>query len=352
MTMQNFFARCVTGLVVLAVLVFSGCHKADDKPAGGAPGDGAASGAKTAAELIEAVAAQYGKAEQYSDNAVLRWQYLDGDAWHETTEPLSTQFGRPNRLALKARGLTLTCDGKQLQATMRDEATNNFDNQLLTQPAPPTLTFNDLTTDNVVAGMLGGDIIDSAPWPLRWLLGDTAWTKALSDGAVFLEDATVYGKTCRRVKTGPASGGAVLWIDPAAMLVLRVELPPPDPQLGLRKPVVDYTDASVGPAAKLTPESFVFAPPDGAKKVRFFVPPPIAADLPSPLLGKSVGDFTLQTAAGAPLGRERLLGRITVLAWFVDEPAAWATLEQLNEVAAQLRDKADVQLFAVSPAPE
>lgn len=345
---QRSWPRILVVASLLAVLC--GCPARTPPP----PKPGAMGGQQrpsAAAALAERVCAAYADAAGYTDNGQLRWQYRSGDAWQEATAEFSTTLVRPNRMALHWRGLHLACDGTSLQAVIEDEATDNYDGQMLFRQAPGQVTMGDLYSDSEIARLLDDPIIDGTPWPLRLLLKDARLADALGN-AEELPKKTIDGKTYRRLKVAVEGGDAVAWIDPQTLLLRRVELPQPATELAIRAPVAEFADARVGEKLAVDEAKFTLPVPPGVKKVHFFVPPPATFDLPSPLFGRTVGDFRFTSADGEPVTREAFAGTISVLIWFLDRPESHITLRQLQEVQRRYAEEDDVRFFAISPLPE
>jgi len=306
----------------------------------------------SAAELVAKMQEIYADAGNYSDEGVLRWQYAEDNAWQPMQARFSTTYVRPNKLSLRVRGLHVASDGEMLRAVIKDEATGNYDGQVLERKAPETLQLADLYSDPEIGNILGDAIVDGTPWPLRLLTDDPILEEFFSGAIGKMSDKTINGRAYRRVRVRNGGRAATLWIDPATYLLRRVELPQPDPELGVRAFVAEFPGAKINEDGGLPAEAFRLERPQSAKIVRFFVPPPMAVDLPTPLFGKEVGDFALETADDKVVERDELGGSAVVLAWFLDNEPSQVTLQELQKVADELSADRDVPIYAVSPLPE
>mgnify|MGYP002623586544 CR=1 FL=1 len=304
-----------------------------------------------AAALVAKMQQVYAQASSYSDEGVLYWQYAEDGAWQPVTNDFATKFARPNKLALKVRGLNVVSDGQVLRAIIRDEATDDYDAQVLERRSPEALHLGDLYSDDEMANILGDAIIDGTPWPLRLLTGDAALDSFLSGKIGEMSNKPLAGRDCRRVRVRHEERSATLWIDPETYLLLRVELPPPAAK-GLRGFIAEFHNARVNDNAQLQPSDWKLQRPAAAKVVSFFVPPPLAIDIPSPLFGETVGDFTLETLGGEPIKRDQLGERAVVLAWFLNDEASQQTMRQLQAIAEKFQGPEAVNFYAISPHPE
>ena len=316
------------------------------------PADSRVASQSDAAGLVAKMQAAYANAQAYSDNAVLNGQYVEGDAWQPFRAEFSTKFIRPNKLSLRVRDLHVVSDGKMLRAVIKEEATDNFDGQMLERRAPAELHLADLYRDVEISSILGDAIVDGTPWPLRLLTSDPALRAFLMGDIGGMSDQKIGGQVYHRVRVRHQERAATLWIHPETFLLRRVELPAPDDGFGVRACVAEYVDAATNENAAHKPQDFRVDQPPGVKIVNFFVAPPIAVDLPSPLFGKEVGDFEFATTDGREVSRDDLSGTPYVLAWYLSDAASQQTLQQLQAVAKGLGEEKKVNFFAISPAPD
>ncbi len=343
--------------LLLITLALAGCFRGDSSSGGGAKNPnsgGEVSNSHADFDADQTVAKMrdvYRSAAAYSDQGRFRVQLLDGDTLRENSAPFSTLFERPGRLALNAQELQVVCDGEQLRAVIVDEATNNYDGQMLQRDISEPLTLHDLYVDAGMSNILRGELFDGTPWPLRLLLDDPALESWLAGGAKALGTESLDGKTYRLVQVENQGQTATLWIDPNTHLLRRVELPLLDEHIGLKSPIAEYAGAKIVAAGQFEAAKFRLDPPRRAKFVRYFVPP-VVDELPSPRFGKAVDDFKLEAADGEVVTRDSLAGDVVLLAWFLDNPESAVALGQLQAVAKQYADNANVKCYAVSPAPE
>ena len=84
--------------------------------------------------------------------------------------------------------------------------------------------------------------------------------------------------------------------------------------------------------------------------MKSFVVPP--RPLPTKLLGQQPKEFYFTDRTGQRIGSEQLAGKIAVLAWYHDNPACEATLQQVSLARERLGDEADaVRFYAVATDP-
>ena len=312
---------------------------------------------KTPAELVARMREVYAQAQAYSDDGVLQLQVLQanrsqGESWQPVRAEFTTHYVRPNKLSLVVRGLRVVSNGKSLRAVIEDEATDNYDGQFLERKAPENLHLADLYSDVEIQNILGDAVFDSTPWPLRLLTNDPAINAFLSGEIGAMSDQPIDGVNYRRVRVRYQQSAATLWIHPQTYLLRRVELPPPSPEFGVRTCVAEYVNAQINDNAQIAPQQFRLQQPAQAKLVHFFVPPPIAVDLPTPLFGKKVDKFQFVTGTGKKVTERDLAAKANVLVWFLDNDSSKQTLQQLQAVAAAMKDERDVRFYAVSPLPD
>jgi hypothetical protein len=331
-------------------LLCTACRRASN-PSG--PQEPAVSG--DAKALLEQMRAAYREAPAYRDQGVLRLRYRQGGTPIVDEAPFSFRAVRPNKIRLRAYGLTVACDGKQFKAKVDDKTSNNLDGQFVVRPAAETLTLQGLYSDSVLRdAVLGG--MGRQPLPLELFFGDVP-LEAVFPASVekrMLPSGECDGRECRRVEAVTAEGPFVFWIDARTFVLRRLEYPVRSilPDLAAEDGadaslVADFSEASFDESQ--TDEDFALNAPPDAKQLRAFVLPP--EPLPTALLGKEPADFSLVSLTGQRRTREQLRGKTTVLVWFQDHPACQRYLKQLDQVRQRFADNSSVQFFAVCTEP-
>lgn len=315
--------------------------------------DNASSGdAKT---LLERMRAAYREAPAYRDQGVLRLRYRQGGTPIVDEAPFSFRAVRPNKIRLRAYGLTVACDGKQFKAKVDDKASNNLDGQFVVRAAPETLTLQGLYSDAVLRdAVLGG--MGRQPLPLELFFGDMPLDAVFPPTVAkrMLPSDECDGRPCRRVEAVTAEGSFVFWIDAQSFVLRRLEYPVRSmlPDLAAEDGanaslVADFSEASFD--GRESADDFLLITPPGARQLRAFVLPP--EPLPTALLGKEPSDFALVSLTGERRTREQLRGKTTVLVWYQDHPACQRYLKQLDQVRQRFADSDSVQIFAVCTEP-
>lgn len=314
---------------------------------------GAGEGAQTANEILARLLKTYRTATSYSDAGVVSLRFRQqgqefGDQW-----PSSVKFIRPNKLALHAFQATVVCDGEKLQAVIDDPVTGNVDGQVLDRPAPKQLKLGDLASDPLLYDILSSQL-RRQPVQLELLLESSGLASAFDKDIAceLLDDSTFDGHDCYRVSVPSPGGPFVFWVDKQKSLLRRLEYPiatlPPEltqnPDVSGVVLSADLHDAEIG--GRIPESDFALKTPAGAKFVRSFIIPP--RPLPSNLFGRQPERFFFTDLAGHEVGPSQWLDAVVVLAWYHDDPACAATLQQVSQAARQFRDNDAVKFFAVS----
>lgn len=311
---------------------------------------------RTAEEILRQLVARCRAARSYQDQGVIRLAYRQAGQPVRQQWPCSVVWQRPNRLLLRAYQATVWCDGQQLAAQIRDEATGDLDGQVLVHPAPAELKTADLTQDPLLDEILRGRV-GRLPAMAELLLPSQGLMAALGDDVACrrLDDGTYDGRVCFRVEVTSTSGPLVFWVDQQEGFLRRLDYPvrwlmpelASDPSISDMALFADFQQAQFDqpiPAARFQPSL-----PAAAKRVqRFVVPPP---PLPSALIGQRPPSFFFTTLPGQKLTQEDLAGAITILVWYQDHPACQATLQQVALARQRLADQPQVRVYAVATDP-
>ena len=339
-----------------------------DPPAQPKPGGGAAPAAEgttdskpaadyTAGEILKHLLATYRNAQTYQDHAVVRLSFRQGDQPVSQEWPAEIAFERPNKLSLAAYQATVKCDGEELRAKIDDPESGNVDNQVVVRPAPKELKLADLASDQLLYDILSSQL-RRQPIQLELLLESGGLISAFSTDVACrrLADEQHDGAMCFRVEVPSPGGPFVFWASQADFLLRRLDYPAAalvpdlvnDPAIKDVQLYADLRGAKVGGGIRSA--AFALEIPAGAKRMKTFVVPP--RPLPTKLLGKRIGEFFFLDLHGERVTSEQLAGKIAVLAWYHDNPACEATLQQVSLARERLAGDEDaVAFYAVATDP-
>ncbi len=311
---------------------------------------------RDAMAILQQMRDAYARATSYADRGVVRLRYRADGRWQQDEGRLSVRYQRPDRLLARLYQLTLASDGRQWQAAIADPSTRDLDGQVVVRDSPEHLTLETIYEDplilSVVSGGMGGP-----PTALELLLSDQPLQQVFSPeaGRELLDDATVQGHACHRVRVTLPEGPLVLWIDRESFILRRMEYPTeplaaqldPEGRLENVTLVAEMRDAVLN--ADLSSERFGFDVPDPAQIVRRFVLPP--EPLASALYGQRPADFYFTDLEGDRVSRQQLLGRPTVLTWFNLHPASEACLQELSRLQERFLEEDSPVFLAVCTEP-
>lgn len=311
----------------------------------------------TAREILQRLLATYRQAQTYQDQAVVRLSFQQGEQPVSEEYPAAVAFERPNKLSLAAYQATVKSDGDELRARIDDPDTGHVDNQVVVRPAPKELKLSDLASDQLLYDILSSQL-RRQPIQLELLLESGGLVSAFSADVACqrLADEQHEGEMCFRVEVPSPGGPFVFWIDQDAFLLRRLDYPVAalmpdlanDPATKDLRLFADLRGAKLG--AKIPASEFALEIPAGAKRMKSFVVPP--RPLPTKLLGQQPKEFYFTDRAGQRIGSEQLAGKIAVLAWYHNNPACEATLQQVSLARERLGDEAEAALFfAVATDP-
>src|SRR5262249_7715971 len=148
----------------------------------------------------------------------------------------------------------------------------------------------------------------------------------------------------------------VFWVDQDGGLLRRLDYPAMAlvPEFIARDPDVTnlelYADLRGAAINEPIPASqFTLDVSANAKRMKRFARPP--QPLPSNLFGKKPPEFFFTRIEGNKLRDSDLAGKISVLAWYHDNPACQATLQQVSLAAERLANDREVAFLAVATDP-
>ena len=106
-------------------------------------------------------------------NGVVRLQYRRDGESYEDEAPLAVSWQAPNQLRVQAYQVEVACDGAQLMARIKDEATRNFDGQVVVRDAPRRLTLRELWEEDEILSLAFRQGLAGYPLQLDLLLSET-----------------------------------------------------------------------------------------------------------------------------------------------------------------------------------
>jgi hypothetical protein len=282
----------------------------------------------------------YQSAATYRDDG--RFVIRSRDASAEILEeaPLAVTLHRPNRFVAKLYQVTLASDGDTFRGKIADAETGNVDGQVLSRPAPESLTIEDVYSDRLVHELVVGGL-GSFPVQLELLLSDEPLAPFFAEGAKrrLLEDRTIDDRACAGVAVDTGDGEWVLWIDRENYVLRQFDYPTYSPEFAFS---AEFRQAELG--GRLD-DDFTFDVPDDATIVQQFVPPP--PPLASDLIGEQVSDFRFTDLEGGEVSDQSLAGRTVVLVWFMRTPGSLEALKQVSQVRARYKDDDRLSFWAV-----
>jgi hypothetical protein len=311
----------------------------------------------TAETVMQKMLSAYHAADCYQDQAVVRLQYQRAGQTYTDEAPMSVTWHKPNRLRVQAYQADLACEEGELRARIQDEATSDFDGQVVVREVSTPLTTKALWEEDAILGLALRQGLVGYPPQLELLLSPTPLAAFSGNDTRYslLEPATLDGIACHRVQIATSDGDFILWVDQQSYVLRRLGYPlaafapevaddtsVADPQL-----TVEFRGATFGtrPAA----EKFTLSISPTAKRVRRLIMPP--SQLPSDLLGKIAAPYAFATLGDDQVTSESLGDRIKVLAWFGNHPGSQSTIQQLHKVFEQYKSHEEVAIQAICVEP-
>jgi len=310
----------------------------------------------SANEILAQLLATYRQAKTYQDQAVVRLAFRQAGQPVSQEWPAAVAFERPNKLSLVAYQASVKSDGKELKAKIDDPETKNVDGQVVVRAAPAELKLANLATDALLYDVISSRL-RRQPIQLELLLESGGLVSAFGADVACqrLENGKHDGRACFRVEVPSPGGPFVFWVDQANFLLLRLDYPAvalvpdlaSDPAVSDVQLLADLRETKIG--GTIPPNTFALEVPASAKRMKSFVVPP--RPLPSSLFGQQPREFAFTGLDGQRIGEEALAGKIAVLAWYHDNPACEATLQQVSLARQRLKDDAAAAFYAVATDP-
>lgn len=311
---------------------------------------------RTANDILKRLLATYRQAKTYRDQAVVRLAFRQNGQSLSQEQPNAVAFERPDKLSLVAFQATLKSDGKELKAKIEDAASKNVDGQVVVRPAPKPLKLNDLARDELLYETISSRL-RRQPVQLELLLEAGGLIAAFEADVACerLGDKEHGGRLCFRVEVPSPGGPFVFWVDQKDFLLRRLDYPAAalvpdlahDASVSQLELYADLRGAAIG--ERIEPSQFVLEVPPNAKPMKAFTRPPLP--LPTDLFGQQPAQFSLTRLDGQRLSDRELVGKMAVLAWYHDNPACEATLQQVSLAAQRLAKDESVVFYAVATDP-
>jgi hypothetical protein len=360
---------CLTILPVSVLLLSVGCNRpatpasVPAQPAAGA-GPSASLAAKpveplgewTANEILSHLLTTYRQAQTYQDQAVVRLAFRQGGQPQGQEWPTAVAFQRPGKLSIHAYQATVKCDGQELLARIEDPTTNNVDGQVVVRPVPKEFRLAELASDELLYNILCSRL-QRQPIQLELLIESGGLVSAFGGDVACkrLDDDKHGGQPCFRVEVPSPGGAFVFWVDQGNFLLRRLDYPAAalvpdlasDPSVSELTLLADLRGPKIG--EPISAAQFTLDIPPTAKRMKTFVVPP--QPLPSDLFGKQLQAYYFTRPDGGRLSDKNLAGKVAILAWYHDNPACEATLQQVSLARERLKDDAAVAFYAVATDP-
>ncbi len=119
-----------------------------------------------------------------------------------TRHLLGVCWQAPNQLRVQAYQVVAVCDGHQLLRRIKDEATRDFDGQIVVREAPAQLSLRELWEEDEILSLAFRQGLAGYPLQLDLLLSETPLAALMEEDVqrTLLEPAKLDGTTCHRVQ--------------------------------------------------------------------------------------------------------------------------------------------------------
>ena len=313
-------------------------------------------------EVLEKMRAVYRDAEAYTDNASIVFHAVVRSTGGEQETPFSRTslaFARPNQVHVtyqknisspQEESYKIVSNGTLVRSTA-----NEIPQQIHEAIAPLVLTTENFIPEPALRVAVLEESLENTFPQLALLLEDEKEQAIFpgEDQAQRLADAELDGIPYYRIEMPSPAGKRVLWIDQKQYTLRRMEIPIDNQrqQINARNQFsniavwVDFDSVTID--SEIESATFNLAVPEGARRVRRFIPPPPAG--PAAMFGKPVGEFSFTTLEGEEVTPKTLEGKVTVLDfWFTNCPPCKSQTPVLNQVYEHFKDSKDVAFYAVS----
>lgn len=317
---------------------------------------------RSVVQILNETTAAYAQAGAYHDQAFVRLLYtLDGTPV-EDRAPLQVALRRDSSTRQPAFSARVYSAQAGVSGSRWHLASENFtagrdgglnapEPFVISRHLPDQLSLGWLNQCPAVTGELSAGLA-GFPLQLRLLLTeeDNLQTALLGTPLQQLHDQgelrspdSVEGRSCEVITAGQAGESTAVWIDQRSRIIRRLKLPnavlPPEMRSDKRVADIQLT-VEFAKATFTAPVDAQLAAPTvdpSYRRLSQYVQPPPPVD--TRLLNEQLPAFTLQAPSGAPAvdsKRSNDAGKILVLAWLANHPAANLAAEQLHAAEQSL----------------
>ncbi len=304
-------------------------------------------------QYLSGVLAKYRNATTYHDRAVIRLEYPTARGTGTKTAPLRVWYDR-DQLFVQAYDVQLLSDSNGTMAWIDDQATNDFDSQVLRtgpihgRPTIESLLADPILRDHMVSGIAG------TPPQLEWLFSEETMKLLFRSEHRFAFDNAeiIDNRSCSVVRVQANQELYRFWIDQTSEVIRRIDFPVmAAPAISGQAPVAMTLTLDLVAASFSSPNRApdVKPLPDNARYVSEFVPlPPVE---PPKNLGLHPRPFEVRTSDRRIVVSEKGSGRTATLVvrYAGDERSnvAAATISYWHsQIPADLLSKIDVVVLA------
>lgn len=353
---RTFSQAGAAALLLLALaLTMTGCGtesgaEADTGAESQAPPEQKQPTALSVQQVLEQLTKTYQDASSYEDGGGIYFTFVQGhQEFTEGPVPFSVALARPNRLRLQMFQAAIVSDGSKLLA-----ATSDIPGQVLEVKAPSHLTPENFAPSDILQHAMTGGLPSFVSPQIELLVG--AGIRGAGSSPKLLDEQKIDDRTCYRVELTTPDGPNVLWIDKETFVLHRVDLPSepikaaldPENQLQRMSVRLELKGARLDP--QLEDKVFQFDIPQGAARVKHFVPP---ISEPPQRVGETLSAFEFVDLEGNAVTSESLQGKICVIDfWFTTCPPCQMSMPHLQEVYEKYKDNDQVRFMAASIDPE
>ena len=337
---------------------------ANTPSAGGQSSDSSSAvDSQQAKQLLRKVREAYAKATSYTDNTALVFYGVPratGSAQEFPFTRSSVAFERPGLLHLTYKKYLSSPAEESYEVvsdglTIRSSALDELPDQIHEAVAPVRLTVDNFVPEPALRKeLMQGDLVNSLPQLAMLLAEDLAAPLFTNEQRLRqLKNAELDGVSFHRLELSSPAGKRVLWIDPKQFTLRRMEIPIAAQHKELN-PRNEYSDIGVWIDfenviinSQINSEVFTLTVPEGARRVRRFIPPPPAG--PPEHFGKPIEQFSFTSLEGDPITPETLKGKVVLFDfWTTICPPCRGQTPVLNKVYQHFAENDEFEFLAVS----
>jgi len=317
----------------------------------------------TAEELLAKVRKVYREAKSYADNATVVENAVVRVTGAEREIPYtqtSLAFERPNKLRINFQEAVSSSEGQVKYEVASNGTTVRSTASQLPEQVHEAIAPLELSQENFIPepelreALLTVSIENAFPQLAMLLTSDPEQPIfPAAKNLRLLKAGELDGKSYHRLAMQSPAGQRTLWIDEETFTLRRMDLPiqgqmeqlNPGNQFSQFSIRVDFDEVMLDP--QIEASTFEMAIPEGAHRVRQFVPLPPAG--PPSYLGEPVGEYAFTTLEGEEVTPATLAGKVTVLDfWSTNCPPCKAQAPVITQVYEHFKDSEDLAFYAVS----